>query len=70
MDAMFAAGAFGAGHPLFGIAELGGRVAGPMLANRGLLQNKTPSYNLGAGARASEAALNTPISKLFSGQQP
>lgn len=46
-DGMFAAGALGSMHPgMIGasLGEIGGRLAVPAMAGRGMLQNKTPSY--------------------------
>lgn len=43
-DGLFAASAIMAGHPLAAAAEIGGRVGVPMLGERGMLQNRTPSY--------------------------
>jgi hypothetical protein len=44
LDGLFAVGAFTAGHPMAAAAEIGGRLAVPALAERGLLQNRTPPY--------------------------
>jgi hypothetical protein len=43
-DGLFAIGAFAGGHPLAAAVELGGRLGLPPLAERGMLQNRTPSY--------------------------
>lgn len=51
-DGMFGLGALAAGHPLLAAGELGGRVAVPAMAERGMLQNRTPSYEIGPGGRA------------------
>lgn len=47
-DGLFAATAIASGHPIAAAAEIGGRVGVPMLGERGLLQNKTPSYRASA----------------------
>lgn len=46
-DGMFALGALASGHPgalAAAAGEIGGRLAVPALAQRGLMQNRTPSY--------------------------
>lgn len=65
MDALFATGAFAAGHPLIAAGELGGRIAAPALAGRGFLQSKTPSYTLSKPSSMFEAITNKPISELI-----
>jgi hypothetical protein len=54
-DWMFAAGSFAAGHPLAAAAEMGGRVGIPYLAQKGMMQKGTPSYQ--AGNAGSDAAM-------------
>lgn len=43
-DGLFGIGAFASGHPLASALELGGRLAVPAMAERGMLQNRPPSY--------------------------
>jgi hypothetical protein len=49
-DGILAAGATAAGHLGLAATEVGGRILGPKLAARGMLQTKTPDYKL-SGAR-------------------
>jgi len=49
-DGMFAVGALTAGHPWAAAVELGGRYGIPIAAERGLMQNRTPSYRAGGQA--------------------
>jgi hypothetical protein len=59
-DLMFGAGSIASGSlPAMAAAagEMGTRVGVPALAERGMLQNRTPSYQVGPGARALPGAL-------------
>lgn len=66
MDALFASGAFAAGHPLLAAGEIGGRMATPMLAGRGLLSTKTPDYKLPLSNRMAQAVASDPIQGMLS----
>jgi hypothetical protein len=52
-DWMFGLGALASGHPGIAASEIGARVAIPSLIARGMLQNRTPSYQVGAGRTAA-----------------
>lgn len=52
-DGMFAVGSMFGGHPWAGALEIGGRLGIPKLAEKGLLQNKTPSYAPSGLSRAT-----------------
>ena len=56
-DYMFGVGSIFGGHPLAALAEVGGRLAIPKLAEAGMLQNRTPSYQVGKGRRGLPYAL-------------
>ena len=56
-DGLFALGSLGAGHVWPAAAEIGSRLAVPMATERGMMQNRTPSYTPGAAARSLPNAL-------------
>jgi hypothetical protein len=57
LDGLFIVGAIAHGHPGAALAEVGARAGLPAMAEMGWLQNKTPSYELGALRRGAPKML-------------
>ena len=56
-DGLFGLGSMVAGHAGYGAMELAARLGIPALAERGMLQNRTPSYQVGKARRGLPYAL-------------